>query len=178
MDIFISNVDKVPGMIHQHGITHVLTLLRGKELNELLLPRSFDRANWLYLDMDDVISDDYQSAPSIEQVDQILKWAASLPDDARLLVHCYAGVSRSTAAALAIKVMKQGIDMIPECIDWLVDHRPIACPNPLITKYADSLLGAGGNLHLAAEKVASAKLLNLYGGSIDIVDKIRNNIRA
>lgn len=177
MELFVSNVDKVPGMIHLHGITHVLTLLRGRELNDLMLPRSFNRGNWLHLDMDDVVDGENQFSPSIKQVDQMLKWAKSLPDGSRLLVHCHAGISRSTAAALAIKVMEKGVDMIPECIEWLVQHRPVACPNPLITKYADHLLGANGRLHDAAEDVARSKLLKIYGNSVTIVDGIRNNIK-
>lgn len=178
MEVFISNVDKVPAMIHRHGITHVLTLLRGRELNELVLPKSFNRANWLHVDMDDVVHADYEFAPNAEHVDQIIRWGLALPEDSRLLVHCYAGISRSTAAALSIKVAREGVDSIPECVKWLVDHRPIACPNPLITKHADDILGANGALHLAAENVAKSRLLKIYGGSVEIVNNIRNNIRV
>lgn len=178
MDIFISNVDKVPAMIHHHGITHVLTLLRGRELNELILPKSFDRNNWLYMDMDDVINEDADFAPTQGQVAEFMDWGKSIPDNGRLLVHCYAGVSRSTAAALAIKVAREGLDRIPACIDWLVSHRPIACPNPIITKHADLILRANGELHAEAEKVANAKLLKLYGGSLDIVRNVRNNLKS
>lgn len=178
MEIFISNVDKVPAMIHRHGITHVLTLLRGREINELALPRSFDRANWLHIDMDDVIHADSDFAPSLEQVDQLIKWGLALPEDSRLLVHCYAGVSRSTAAALSIKVAREGLGNIADSIKWLVDHRPIACPNPLITKHADAILGANGDLYLAAENVATSRLMKIYGGSLEIATNIRNNMRS
>lgn len=177
MDIFVSNVGKVPSMIHHHGITHVLTLLRGREINELVLPKRFDRSNWLHIDMDDVIHADAMFAPSMEQVDKLIKWGLAIPEGGKLLVHCYAGVSRSTAAALSIKVAREGVDRIPECVSWLVEHRPIACPNPLITKHADALLEADGRLHRTAEEVASAKLLKLYGGNLELVNRIRNNIR-
>lgn len=176
MDIFICGVGKVPGMMHSHGITHVLSLLHSRERNELVLPRSFDHNNWLFLDMDDVINEDADFAPKLDQVRQILEWGKSLPKDARVLVHCLAGVSRSTSAALALMVQEMGVHKIDQAIEWLVDHRSIACPNPVISKHADQLLGAGGELFAKAERVANAKLLRLYGGSAEIVAGIRNNL--
>lgn len=171
MHITITNVDKVPGWIHR-GATHVLTLLHSRERNELFLPSKFNRENWLFLDMDDVISEDADAAPKREQVIKLLDWAKELPADSHLVVHCHAGVSRSTAAALAIKVQELGVDRLKDAIDWLLEARPQACPNPVITKHADEILGAKGELHAAAEEVASAKLLSLYGGKLN-----RNNMK-
>lgn len=176
MELFICGIEKVPGMIHRHGISHVLSLLRGRERNDLVLPPDFDRNNWLLLDMDDVISEQAEFAPRPEQVKQFLDWGKQLPSDARVLVHCRAGVSRSTSAALALMVQDIGVHRIDHAIEWLVDHRPIACPNPVISKHADRLLGAGGELFAKAERVANDKLLQLYGNSHEIVSNIRNNI--
>jgi predicted protein tyrosine phosphatase len=166
MQISVTNVDKVPGFIHR-GATHVVSLLHSKERNHLFMPKSFKRENWLFLEMDDVIHENADSAPKKEQVERLLDWANRLPDDAHLVVHCYAGVSRSTAAALAIKVQELGVERVSEAINWLLEVRPQACPNPVITKHADDLLGARGKLHSAAEEVANAKLLWLYGGTLN-----------
>ena len=171
MQVTVSNVDKVPGHIHR-GATHVISLLHSSERNLLFMPKSFKRENWLFLEMDDVISEDATFAPQKEQVGRLLAWAKKLPSDAHLVVHCFAGVSRSTAAALAIKVQELGVDQVDEAIKWLLEERPQACPNPVITKHADELLGANGKLHSAAEEVANNKLLSLYGGNL----KSRNNL--
>jgi predicted protein tyrosine phosphatase len=165
MQVSVTNVDKVPGFIHR-GATHVVSLLHSKERNQLFMPKSFKRENWLFLEMDDVIHESADCAPKKEQVERLLDWAKRLPDDAHLVVHCYAGISRSTAAALAIKVQELGVDKVGEAINWLLEIRPQACPNPVITKFADELLNAKGELHAAAEEVANAKLLWLYGGSL------------
>lgn len=172
MQLTVTNVDKVPGWLHR-GATHVISLLHSRERNLLFLPKSFKRENWLFLDMDDVISETAEAAPKLEQVERLLEWAKKLPSDAHLVVHCHAGVSRSTAAALAIKVQELGVDRVPEAIDWLLEARPQACPNPVITKFADELLGAKGELHAAAEEVANNKLLSLYGGNLTS----RNNLK-
>ena len=166
MKITITNVDKVPAMILFKGATHVVSLLHSREFNELKMPRAFNKSNWLRMDMDDVISHDAFASPKKEQIAEILAWTNNLPTDAHLVIHCYAGVSRSTAAALAVKVQELGVDRLKEAIDWLLETRPQACPNPIITKFADELLGANGELHAAAEEVANNKLLSLYGGKL------------
>ena len=165
MNITVTNVDKVPGFIHR-GATHVVSLLHSRERNLLFLPSSFKRENWLFLDMDDVIHETADAAPKKEQVECLLQWVNKLPADAHLVIHCYAGISRSTAAALAVKVQELGVSQVKEAIDWLLEIRPQACPNPVITKFADELLNAKGELHAAAEEVANNKLLSLYGGNL------------
>jgi hypothetical protein len=120
-----------------------------------------DRKNWLLLHFEDNLDESEPNGPTIAHVEQILEWGRSLPDDAVVLVHCEAGVSRSTAAALALLVQHHGKDKIDECISLLLDVRPVACPNPLITKWADDQLGCDGKLHDAAELVANAKILSM-----------------
>ena len=69
--------------------------------------------------------------------------------------------SRSSAAALALIVQYHGVDKIDEGIQLLLEVRPFACPNPLITLFADEQLGCNGELHEKAEKVANAKIIAL-----------------
>lgn len=162
MELTVCSIEKVPAMILFRGATHVLSLLRGPERNELKMPRAFNKENWLFLDMDDVVNADAECAPTKEQVAQILAWGRALPSDAKVVVHCYAGVSRSTAAALSIKVQQLGVDRIDEAVKWLVQVRPVCCPNPVITRFADELLGANGKLHEVAEAVANKHLIKLW----------------
>ena len=61
-----------------------------------------------------------------------------------LLIHCKAGVSRSTATALAILTARLGD---PEAaMATLLELRPIAVPNRHVTMIADELLGCHGKL--------------------------------
>ena len=163
MELFISSARDMPSMIYENSITHVLSVMSSDELGYITVPSVIDRENWLKIEMDDVIHEDAYEAPRADQVQQILDWGRSLPSNARVLVHCYAGISRSTGAALALKVQEKGLDQLERCVDWLVDHRPIACPNPLVTKHADQILGANGELHRAAEAVANSKLIKHFG---------------
>ena len=159
MEIFVSSLERVYSTICSRGITHVLTLLTLEERECLRLPGFFDRENHLFLDMEDVIDPTSFDAPKKDQVDHALNWARRLPSNARLLVHCFGGVSRSTATALAIKIQDQGLESIDESLAWLLNHRPIACPNPIIIKYADELLNANGKLFNTVENMVKRKLI-------------------
>ena len=162
MEIFITPARDVYKTICTQDITHVLTLLTFEEKDAVKLPTFFNRANYLFLEMADVIDATSLFSPQKEQIRKMLRWANNLPSDAKLLVHCFAGVSRSTAAALAIKVQNDGVDNLVNAINWLVIHRPNACPNPVITKYADELLNANGELFRHAEAVAESRVINCY----------------
>lgn len=70
----------------------------------------------------------------------------------RLLIHCHAGVSRSTALAYAILVHRHGAaGDEPRLLERILEIRPQACPNRLVVRYADALLGCGGRMIAAVE---------------------------
>lgn len=71
----------------------------------------------------------------------------------RLLIHCYAGVSRSTALAYAILIDHHGaLGDERRILDRLMELRPQACPNRLMVRYADQLLGCRGRMIRAVEE--------------------------
>lgn len=157
MKVFVCGRSAVSRKTSQVGATHVLSLLDpGKK--PFLHPNT-DRRNWLLLHFEDNLDENEPNSPTREHVAQILEWGSRLPSDAVVLVHCEAGVSRSTAAALALLVQHHGIDKIDECAQLLVEVRPVACPNPIISKFADERLGCDGKLHACAEKIANDKIL-------------------
>lgn len=70
----------------------------------------------------------------------------------RLLIHCFAGVSRSTALAFAILVdHHDAVGDERRILDMLLELRPQACPNRLVVQHADMLLGCDGRMIQAVE---------------------------
>ena len=61
-----------------------------------------------------------------------------------LLVHCHAGISRSTASAFTILCIVYGAGREEEAIKKVFDVRPIAYPNERLVAIADRLLGRNG----------------------------------
>ena len=73
------------------------------------------------------------------------------------LIHCHAGVSRSTACALtAVAVIDP--NGIRGAAFQLRNNGPWACPNPLLIGLADDLLNINGELIRAAESMGSAQM--------------------
>jgi len=91
------------------------------------------------------------TAPTEPQVAEILHYgeeclAVSRVRRVHLLVHCWAGASRSTAACYALLVQALGTGRAKEALQYLREIRPEAFPNLLVVKHADHLLGCGGEL--------------------------------
>jgi predicted protein tyrosine phosphatase len=87
-------------------------------------------------------------APTLDHMRAISDWTTALPDDTALLIHCVAGVSRSTAVALALAAREIGPG---PAAAWLAEIRPEATPNRLIIRLWEELDGWNGQLSSAAK---------------------------
>lgn len=88
---------------------------------------------------------DRNAYPSAGHAQGIIDFGRQLPRNARVLVHCGAGISRSTAAAFILASQAKPRD------EWgafqlIKVLRPQAQPNPLLVRFADKLLGAEGRM--------------------------------
>ena len=85
------------------------------------------------------------SPPTASQVAKVIEFGRRHPASS-LLVHCNAGISRSTAAALAIIADRFGPGREEEALRTMLDLRPEAVPNLQIVRYADEQLHRQGEL--------------------------------
>jgi len=80
---------------------HIISLLDPE--TAACWPRQHERH--LIVGIDDIeTSEPGLIAPETDHVDAILAFARSIRDDEKLIVHCHAGVSRSTATAIAVLI--------------------------------------------------------------------------
>ncbi|RAU23486.1 hypothetical protein CU669_03520 [Paramagnetospirillum kuznetsovii] len=86
--------------------------------------------------------------PSIDHADAILAFGREIPKGSRVLCHCWAGVSRSTAAAFLLACLHLTPD---DAMELVMTLRPGAVPNRLIVRFADRILGAGGKMVSASD---------------------------
>jgi predicted protein tyrosine phosphatase len=92
-------------------------------------------------------------APCAEQVAELLAFAARWVPARPLLVHCWAGVSRSTAAALIIGCQRTLVGTEMEIAHALRIAAPYATPNPLLIALADEMLGRDGRMIAAVAAI-------------------------
>ena len=92
------------------------------------------------------------TAPSRDKIERVLKFGrtclvqSSAARPVTLLVHCYAGASRSPAVAYALACQALGPGREREALDYVLRLRPQAVPNAFVVNLADQLLVAEGRL--------------------------------
>jgi predicted protein tyrosine phosphatase len=148
--IFVCGEEEVPSY-HDAGITEILTCISPR--SAVLSPSWPTLRDHLIVRCDDVERpmDDYM-CPNEEHVKHIIHFGQDLirrnerGQKVRLLVHCAAGISRSTAAAFLILSMKYGKGAEHLAFRHLTSIRPICHPNAAIVGHGDRLLQREGRL--------------------------------
>lgn len=74
-----------------------------------------------------------------------------------LLVHCFAGVSRSPAAAYALACRRAGAGEEARLAQALREASPEATPNPLMVALADAALGRSGAMTAAIQALGRGR---------------------
>jgi predicted protein tyrosine phosphatase len=67
----------------------------------------------------------------------------------RLLIHCHAGISRSSAIAVALIAARLGPGHEDDAVDAVLAIRPQAVPNLAVIRHADAILERSGRLTAA-----------------------------
>jgi predicted protein tyrosine phosphatase len=149
--VTICGIDEL-GFHWEAGVTHVLSILDpGWPEPEAL--GAFDAHRRLELRFHDVIeAGPGWIAPERRDVEQLLTFGRDLTEarGAHLLVHCHAGVSRSTAAATLILAQARPDRPAEEVLQAIVRQRSHAWPNLRILELGDALLERRGEVVDAA----------------------------
>ena len=132
------------------GVTHVLSILDPSAPQPPAFGAFGEHAR-VELRFDDVIEEiDDKVVPTRDHVEAILAvgrdLSISTDEAAHLLVHCHAGISRSTAALTLILAQACPERPAPEIVDEVLRIRSRAWPNLRLIELGDALLGRGGDL--------------------------------
>ncbi|MGB9368177.1 MAG: protein-tyrosine phosphatase family protein, partial [Xanthobacteraceae bacterium] len=96
--IHVCSLARLHDTVRETGARHVVTLIKDTTL--VHRPPSILAENHLLLDMDDISEHiDGYVVPAEAHVGELLRFVRAWPREAPLVVHCYAGISRSTAGA-------------------------------------------------------------------------------
>lgn len=137
------------------GVTHVLSIL-DPEFDDPPAFAAFPPHNRLALRFHDVIEPRPDSlAPQRADVERLLAFGRELvgASDPHLLIHCHAGVSRSTASAALILAQAWPDRPAGAALDAVAAIRPRAWPNLRILEFGDALLGRNGEIVAAVAAV-------------------------
>ena len=84
--------------------------------------------------------------PGREHIDRLIAFARGWDAQAPLLIHCWAGISRSMASAFTVLCDRLGRDREIEIALAMRRRAPHASPNTLLVRHADEALGRGGRM--------------------------------
>jgi predicted protein tyrosine phosphatase len=150
--IHVCSLARLHDTVRETGAQHVVTLIKGITL--VHRPASIMPENHLLLDMDDINEHlDGYVVPAEGHVGDLLRFVRAWPREAPLVVHCYAGISRSTAGAFVTACA-----LNPRRDEMMIARAlrrasPTAFPNRRIVSLADRMLGRNGRMVMAIESI-------------------------
>jgi predicted protein tyrosine phosphatase len=150
--IHVCSLAALPDTVEATGASHILTVMAN--VDQVQRPKSVLPANHLKVQMDDITEHiNGFVAPSDSHIERVLNFVRGWDRGAPLVVHCYAGISRSTASAFAAVCMLNPHRDEISIARQIRAASPFASPNRLIVSLADKALGREGRMLRALDEM-------------------------
>ncbi len=157
MIIHVCSLSRLHSTVEKTGARHVVTLLGVDDTIER--PTGVSADNHLFLRMHDISEPlDGHVAPDVAHVETLVDFVRNWDGAAPLVVHCWAGISRSTAAAF-VSVCALRPERDEREIAWAIRRAShTATPNIRIVRFADAMLRRDGRMVAAIESIGRGTL--------------------
>ncbi|MCC7348469.1 MAG: tyrosine protein phosphatase, partial [Variibacter sp.] len=143
--IHVCSLARLHATVEETGARHVVTLINDQ--TRVVRPETVAAEDHLFLGMHDIAEElEGFRAPGSAHVEELLGFVRRWPRRAPLVVHCWAGISRSTAGAFIAACA-----LNPERDETIIarairEASPTASPNPRLVALADRLLARDGRM--------------------------------
>ena len=150
--IYVGPLSAVASTVQASGVGYLVTLMNDQTMIET--PDSIDPRRHLRLAMNDISEPQPGLVPPDDShVQELIDFVAGWNRESPMLIHCWAGISRSTAAAyIALCALNPGIDE-QHIAQTLRAASPTATPNKRLVLLADGLLTRNGRMTRAVEGI-------------------------
>jgi predicted protein tyrosine phosphatase len=150
MTLIVTPLSRLPQVMSERAPSHVITLLSPEEL--IPTPPGFAPERHLRLGVHDIAEpQDGMVIADLGLVARVFDFAAGWDARQPMVVHCWAGISRSTATAFAIACERNPHADELEIALRLRRASPSAYPNRRIVALADKILDRRGRMTEAVE---------------------------
>jgi predicted protein tyrosine phosphatase len=143
--IIVSSLAKLHDTVREHGARRILTLINAA--TPVPRPDEVRAEDHLFLGFNDITEPtEGMVAPSEAHVHEIIRWAREWDRVHPMVVHCYAGISRSTAAAyISALTLNPDLEEL-KLAKELRRRAPTATPNIRLITFADDILKRNGRM--------------------------------
>jgi predicted protein tyrosine phosphatase len=154
--IHVCSLARLYNTVAETHASHMVTLLR--LIDRVERPATIAKANHLVLGMDDIAAPmDGRIPPAEEHVSDLIRFVQSWDRRAPLVIHCYAGISRSTAGAfISACALNPGRDEMA-IARAIRTSSATAMPNVMLVSHADRILGRGGRMVAAVKALGPGR---------------------
>lgn len=137
----VSNLYEAQKSMQERWASHIVSALGRADA----IPSMGDHHLVMTFDDTEVVDDTGKwVAMTRADMERVFEFTSTLGEGDRLLVHCRAGKSRSTAILMGV-LMQHGMTA-DEAFTAVLTIRPVAIPNRLIVEHIDDILDTGGAL--------------------------------
>ena len=156
--ILVTPLSAVPDVIRSHRPSHLVTLLSPEHM--IATPKGFPEERHLRLGVNDIVDVSAgDNPPARAHFEKLLAFARQWPAEDPILVHCWAGVSRSMAATYTILCDRLGPGSELIAARAIRNRAPHAYPNALLVQYADELLDRQGRMIEAIKSIGVGEIV-------------------
>lgn len=160
MVFIICGLSEVERLVAVRRPSHLITLLDPESM--IATPRGLTAERHLRLGVNDIAEPtEGLLAPDQALVHRLLAFGSTWDERAPMLIHCWAGISRSTASAFVLACERSSPGRERDIALAMRQAAPHAYPNRRIVALADDILGRGGRMVDAVEAMG---LSDLYSG--------------
>jgi predicted protein tyrosine phosphatase len=150
--LHVCSLAKVPELVRATGARSLVTLI--DEGTPVVRPLEIAAERHLFVSMSDiVVAVDGHILPSDAHVAALLDFVERWDRAAPMLIHCYAGVSRSTAAAFIAACALSPHRDEHEIAAEIRRNSPTATPNARLVALGDAILQRDGRMNAAIAKI-------------------------
>jgi predicted protein tyrosine phosphatase len=148
--LLVAPLSSLENVISSHAPSHLVSLLSPEHMIET--PRGFEASRHLKLGVNDIVDPAAGPAPPARNhVEALLAFSRGWNAEEPLLIHCWAGISRSMASAFTILCDRLGPGHEIEIARAMRQRAPHAQPNRLLVSHADEALGRSGKMLAALD---------------------------
>jgi len=150
--IYVGPLSAVVPTVQASKVGYLVTLINDQTMIET--PHPLEPHRHLRLAMNDISEPQHgMVSPSGDHVSELIGFVTAWERDMPMLIHCWAGISRSTAAAfISLCALNPETDEM-KIARALREASPTATPNRMLVAHADDILKRDGRMVRAVEKI-------------------------